>query len=363
MFVDSCRVVFFFSVFISVISFTGLGYCQQQEPVRDLVADLCLDLEHPGRGISFSHIVHFDIRPGGDIYLLDKKDHRMVHLDRKHTVQNYWGRQGQGPGDLNSPSHFCFQGNEIVVSNAFTAIQVFSDSGAFLRLHKVTPRGQTEALYPLDDGGFITTISKWDREINGMKLTRTLVRFNRDFTQKKDLYRRSALFGDRVNAEDTLPIFFHFCTDRSGVFYIFNRSTSRYEIERYNPDGSLYKKISRPFKAVRKTDLVLKEEERRAKRHMAAVGIIREPRIDPFKRVLHGFQVDEAGKLWVETIGSSATDDRIYLDEFSRDGRFLARYRLPACEAPLIVIRLGAVWMIDSESEDGLLLIRYRLAK
>jgi len=293
----------------------------------------------------FSDISHLTVDSQDRIYALDRRESNVKVFDAEGRFLRTIGRPGQGPGDLNEPIFVYFLRNELLVTQ-YERLSFFSPDGDLLRtvpMVKETPtrarcnsRGNiigTSSVYdPATPNTYAYVLKLYDPEINPVK---ELARVQ--------LERR---LGPPVNP--MRPTVYMTVDDQDNVFFGY---PERYEIQVFNPEGNLVRKILKPFKPVPIT-----EEEKAA----SVEGASPQMKFDfpehhpPFLRFIH----DETGRLYVQTYEKAAAKDVYVHDVFDRDGRYIAR--VPLKRTP-VLFRNGKLYSLE-ESEEGYPVIkRYRV--
>jgi len=293
----------------------------------------------------FSDISHLTVDSQDRIYALDRRESNVKVFDAEGRFLRTIGRPGQGPGDLNEPIFVYFLRNELLVTQ-YERLSFFSPDGDLLRtvpMVKETPtrarcnsRGNiigTSSVYdPATPNTYAYVLKLYDPEINPVK---ELARVQ--------LERR---LGPPVNP--MRPTVYMTVDDQDNVFFGY---PERYEIQVFNPEGNLVRKILKPFKPV-----TITEEEKAA----SVEGASPQMKFDfpehhpPFLRFIH----DETGRLYVQTYEKAAAKDVYVHDVFDRDGRYIAR--VPLKRTP-VLFRNGKLYSLE-ESEEGYPVIkRYRV--
>jgi hypothetical protein len=127
----------------------------------------------------------------------------------------------------------------------------------------------------------------------------------------------------------------------------------RYEIQVFDSNGNLTRKILKTYKPV-----AITEEEKAASVEGASPQMKFEfpEHHPPFLRFIH----DETGRLYVQTY-EKATAKNVYLhDVFNRDGRYIAR--VPLKRTP-VLFRNGKLYSVEEIEEGYRVIKRYRVTE
>jgi len=307
--------------------------------------ELSIGVEEGGDMYAFSDISHLTADDQGRIYALDRKESHVKVFDAEGRYLRTIGRPGQGPGDLNEPIFVYFLRNELLVTQ-YERLSFFSPDGDLLRtvaMVKETPtrarcnsRGNiigTSSVYdPATPNTYAFVLKLYDPEVNPIK---ELARMQ--------LERR---LGPTVNP--MRPTVYMTVDEQDNVIFGY---PERYEIQVFDSDGNLTRKILKTYKPVAVT-----EEEKAASVEGAPPQIKFEfpEHHPPFLRFIH----DEMGRLYVQTYEKAAAKDVYLHDVFDRDGRYIAR--VPLKRVP-VLFRNGKLYSLE-ESEEGYPVIkRYRV--
>ena len=115
-----------------------------------------------------------------------------------------------------------------------------------------------------------------------------------------------------------------------------------YELQIFNPEGDLIKKIMREYDPVEVTE----EEKEEATQGISSQIKVEFPKYHPpFLRFVH----DEKGRLYVQSYEKGDRYNVYYHDVFDRDGRYIAKVQLR--QFP-VIFRNGKLYSLE-EDEDG----------
>jgi hypothetical protein len=307
--------------------------------------ELSIGGEEGSGAYAFSDISHITADDQGRIYALDRKESHVKVFDAEGRYLRTIGRPGQGPGDLNEPIFVYFLRNELLVTQ-YERLSFFSPDGDLLRtvpMIKETPtrarcnsRGNmvgTSAVYdPATPKTYAFVLKLYDPEVNPIKeLARMQI---------------ERILGPTINP--MRPTVYMTVDDQDNIIFGY---PERYEIQVFDPDGNLTRKILRAYKPV-----AITEEEKAASIEGAPPQIKFEfpEHYPPFLRFIH----DEMGRLYVQTYEKAAAKDVYLHDVFDRDGRYIAR--VPLKRVP-VLFRNGKLYSLEETEEGYPVIKRYRL--
>jgi hypothetical protein len=294
---------------------------------------------------AFSDISHMTADDQGRIYALDRKESHVKVFDAEGRYLRTIGRPGQGPGDLNEPIFVYFVRNELLVTQ-YERLSFFSPDGDLLRtvpMVKETPTrarcnsrgniiGTSTVFDPTTPKTYAFVLKLYDPEVNPIKeLARMQI-------------ERS--LGPTVNP--MRPNIYMTVDDQDYVIFGY---AERYEIQVFDSNGNLTRKILKTYKPV-----AITEEEKAASIEGAPPQMKFEfpEHHPPFLRFIH----DETGRLYVQTYEKAAAKDVYLHDVFGRDGRYIAR--VPLKRTP-VLFRNGKLYSCEETEEGYPVIKRYRI--
>jgi len=315
--------------------------------VLRLTEDLCLG-EAEGREAYMFSRISFDVDAAGNIYVLDLKDADIRVFDAEGRFTRTIGRQGQGPGEFQSPyTVIITPGSQIFVQDGRSRLMsLFSLEGRYLKRvsaanHllllglKIDTESNAVAVFSeFESSG----IRKYDPEF---KPIFTVFELPRDPKELNTGYLPGPDMGFSL-----LP------TD-----YIVWGYSTEYLISVVNPQGRLVKKISRAWDPVPVSP----------QRKQAMMNRIYPRGLPPGRNIVWAdhfpafckIACDDEGRIFVTTyeyVGDGM--DSCLIDVFDSMGRYMAAFplALPNNHSPLIC-KNGKLYAID-ENPDGYLFIK-----
>ncbi|NIM57694.1 MAG: 6-bladed beta-propeller [Candidatus Aminicenantes bacterium] len=299
----------------------------------------------------FSEITSVAVDNDGNIYILDRKEKKVKVFDSTGKFVRKFGKQGQGPGEMNIPIFVQISpNNELVVEDVVNRkLMFFSFEGEFLKSistakaaglvaividSKANLIGQ--AVVPAEKK-LIREVKKYDKDLNPLFTIDTL-----DFTN---------LIEGKINPY------------RLNSFYVLGKEDNiiygypeGYEIEIYNPEGKLIKRILKEYDPVKITK---KDQDEFMERFPAEAAVIKDriefPKSFP---AYQSFSHDNQGRLFVRTFEKGKKEREYYFDVFDEEGVYIAK--MPLDVEPRIW--KGEKLYAVKENEDGFqILICFRI--
>jgi hypothetical protein len=299
-----------------------------------------------GNGVyAFSDISHLTADAQGRIYALDRKESHVKVFDAEGRYLRTIGRPGQGPGDLNEPIFVYFLRNELLVTQ-YERLSFFSSDGDLLRtvpMVKETPSrarcnsrgniiGTTTFFDPATPNTFAHVLKLYDPEINPIK----------------ELARIQLERSIGRNINPMRPTVYMTVDDQDNIIFGY---PERYEIQVFDPDGNLKRKIVKAYKPV-----IVTEDEKAASVEGAPpqMKFAFPEHHPPYLRFIH----DETGRLYVQTYEKAAMREVYLHDVFDRDGRYIAK--IPLKRTP-VLFRNGKMYSLEETEEGYPVIKRYRV--
>ncbi|OGD18771.1 MAG: hypothetical protein A2W03_12345 [Candidatus Aminicenantes bacterium RBG_16_63_16] len=310
-----------------------------------LEEELSIGDEDGSRAIAFSDISHLTADDQGWIYALDRKESCVQVFDADGRHLRTIGQPGQGPGDLNEPIFVYFLRGELLVTQ-YERLSFFSPAGDLLRTVPMVKETPSRARCN-SRGNIIGTSSVFD-PATPETYAFVLKLYDPEITPIRELARvqMKRRIGGPVNP--MRPTVYMTVDDQDRVIFAY---ADKYEIQVFDPDGTLTRKILKAYDPVTVT-----AEEKAA----SVDGAPPQIKFDfpehhsPFLRFIH----DEAGRLYVQTYEKAGGTNVYVHDVFDPEGRFIAR--VPLKRTP-VLFRGGKLYSLE-ESEEGYPVIkRYRV--
>jgi hypothetical protein len=264
-------------------------------------------------------IFYFDVDADGNIYFLNDKSQEnfILKFDRNANFVTAFGRMGQGPGELQMPilPLITSQGEVLIMDQGQRKICFFTKEGDFIK--SIPQEVSTLTLFPLENGKYLTVSVVFDAESDYI-MQYPFSLFGSDFKQIKEL--DSVKFPNYLKGRKQKAIntgFLWSITKRN--IYIGNEERG-YEINVYDLEGNLLRKIRKDYRKVRISDEYIKEQSE----GMSEVWKQRTYFPEYFPPFQCAF-VDDKGRLFVITNEKGSRPGEYMCDIFNPEGVFIAR--------------------------------------
>ena len=316
------------------------------EDIFSIEEELSIGVEKEKDEYMFSQIRDIDVDKEGRIYVLDFKEAHVKVFDNKGEYIKTIGKKGQGPGELEFPLSLSITGqNEIMVNDTRNRrLAFFSLEGEFIK-NLSTARAGLMRL-DIDSAGNITGIVITGDEDNPRY---ELQKFDPEMNYLHSLYS-SPLPGatNRFNPFE------------GGLIWDINKNNQvvygypkDYEINIFDSEGKLVKKIMKEYDPVKITEEEKEEMKKRESRLPPSMKLIIPKHHNPYRWLL----VDDENRIFVMTWEKAAEEKGYYYDIFDPEGRYIAKILL---EHTPIVFKKNKLYTIEQDEEGYQIVKRYK---
>lgn len=314
-----------------------------KEEVFRLEEELCLGEAQGPEEYMFSQLRDIAVDENGNIYLLDYKESHVKVFDKNGQYLNTIGKEGKGPGELDSPMSISInqEREEILVLEAARRMSFFSLKGKFLR------NISTEKIWALragvnSSGYIIITEGVTDPENPRYELK--ILDGEMNFIRK--ISESPAPGPSKFNP--FMPVSYWVIDSDDNIVYGYPQ---KYEIKKISPEGQLLKKITREYHPVK----VTKEEKEEWKEgYPSSIRLDISECHSAFRR----FVVNEKGRLMVQTWERIEDGEGYYYDIFNSEGKYLSK--VPLRMSPR-VWKNGRIYTIEEDESGFHVVKRYRV--
>lgn len=274
-------------------------------PQRTISVTDSIGVELGDSNYVFGQIAAVDWTPDGSIAVLDLKRCVILIYDSEGNYQRTIGHPGSGPGEFLLPSAMTFRESDgsLAVADAMAAkIQLFDSTGA--------PTGQIEGFFPtvpiqimaVDSASIVGMKPEFEQNEDGMFMGFLLARWEGTDIEPSVVYRSEMSPFDPTNIAESMKGLFFSDVAADGRVFLAPMSSEEYLVEGYEPDGTLFLTIERPYDPVPKTEEEIAEETAFVEERMTASGtppemIAWEP--EPFKASIGSIMVAPDDRIWV----------------------------------------------------------------
>ena len=361
------RFVLFFCVIFSLIYFSG---CQKQksawkgtieevdgitivknpkEPIYAadvlvLKEELAITDDAGGEECIFSRIRGIEADETGRIYILDYQQAYVYVFDSEGNYLKTIGRQGQGPGELNSPFALkILNGKELAVENFMRGINFYSLGGDFIRELPTAKAGAVRINIDSKNNILATVIV---RDENDPRYE--VIKFDPDL---KKLHTLGSSPLPTARKEGFNPFGSTIMYAVRPDDHVICGSPQTYEFNIYDPQGNIVMKIFKDYEPVAITK---EEKEEVMKRIPEGIKVSLPKNHNPYQ----WFIVDDEGRIFVRTREKANEEGELYHDVFGSDGKCLVK--IPLKNTPYL-IKKNKLYMVDTDEEGFYVVKRYHV--
>jgi len=291
---------------VKVIESFGSGlWGEIIEDKIDFITELTIGEEVGEDHLVFYSSLDIALDSNENIYLLDHRNHRFLKFDSNRNHIWTSGRQGQGPGELQSPRKIKITPSErICILDGFHKIHFYDLQGRYI--HSINVSHSIEDFQYTEDGRIF---------------------MNTQLRQQAGL--SAVIYDEKFELFEVFPVEYPYGPIIPGwgriggdIRYIQDKIymvlPDTYEIREYDVDGTLIRKIRRDFK------FIPPEVKRIGGGGFSISG---RTKLDPIYLLMSKYLVVQ---IW-QIVGENEQDIVISrsLDFFNIDGKFLCSYKLP----------------------------------
>jgi len=312
-----------------------------------LTEDLVIGAAEGDEKYMFSTLYAVQVDTEENIYALDFKEVQIKVFDKSGKHLRTFGKRGQGPSEMQRPARMAVTPDNRILVADFGNLKLlyFSPEGEcvdevpmgkwiLLDIGEDTSGRIYGTIFSNDTKGQYYQIMRFD---DGMKSEVSIARAEHKRDPRGENYFRNLIFFGLLKND-----FISWC------------QTEKYEFTVVDKSGRTVRRISRDWDQVL---IPKKEKEKLMEPGPAPVKTFVPDHYPPIVK----FITDDEGRIFVRTY-EDAGEGRAFIDVFDAEGRYVAKFSLPA-EESLAAIRKGKVYCRINENADGIPQIkRYSLS-
>lgn len=291
------------------------------EPTR-LILEKKLTIDTEKESVAetgLTNIFYFDVDEEGNIYFGNNRpqDNYVLKFDRNGNFVTAFGRQGQGPGELQEPLFpvVTNQDEVLIMDEGKRKLFFFTREGDFIK--SIPQEAGTAALFPLENGNYLRVSSVYDYQDDFLPYVLVFSLSSSDFKEVKELDRVKDPFYIK-GKDNVITTGFLWSVTNTNVY--FGNEERGYEINVFDLEGNLVRKIKKDYRKVRIPDEYIKEKTEDMREGWRQRVYFPEY-FPPFQC---GF-VDDEERLFVITNEKGSRPGEFMCDIFNPEGVFIAR--------------------------------------
>lgn len=290
----------------------------------------------------FSEITSFAVDDEGNIYLLDRKENKVLVFDNRGKYLRTFGKKGQGPGEMNGPiAIHLTPAKELLIEDGLNRrFAFFSLDGKFLR-------DISTARFFIFGGAALDSLGNMIAQyiaVGSNKINLEIKKFDKDLNPLFTIatYDYTNIMAGKINPFSLLIIY---RIGKNDTFLISN--LDQYEIRVLNSEGKLIKRILKDWEPIKISDEYKRERLAQLPPEAAMFkDKIEVPKVFP---PYENFFLDEQGRIFVKTYEIGKTKEEHLFDIFDPAGNYVARIALKGEEHLIKGEKLYSV----EETEEG----------
>jgi len=321
------------------------------EEVFSIKEELSIGVAKGNEEYMFSQARDIAVDEEEKIYILDMKECHIKVFNKNGEYLKTIGKEGQGPGEMRLPGALVITPQQEILVNDSSArkLHFFTLDGKFLRAVSQTKMFLFSSPKADHKGNIVAGYM-----IAGQEVIYELKKFD---PQLKELF---TIFSTRILKYPYLNPFFPRCywqvTKEDNIIWGF---PDKYELQVFNPEGKLLKKIVKDH-----TPIKITQEEKDDiinERWGGYENIPPETKLlwDKHHNAFIFLSLDEAGRIFVRTYEKAADGKTYYYDVFDSEGKYIAKIPL---KARPIVWKMDKLYTIEEDEEELQIVKRYRVS-
>lgn len=377
-------IILFFSAFIMIVS------CEKQRPEWkgkietvdgisvvhnfqddvfksiEFVVDLSIGVDEGNEDYMFSYPVDIDSDSKGNIYILDFKETTIKKYDDKGIFIKYIGREGQGPGEFESPYGFCISNKDFIYIADFMSrkIEAFNCEGEYQK--SINAKDAIEQILIDNNEDLILNYHSVKEE---GKSTRRISKIGIYDSQEDRIFdffaKEKTLFRRIQSREFTIILpYERFNNDSKGNIYV--GTVNNYEISVYSPKGKLLFKFSKDYKPIPRDQEIKKKAIKQLSGRGLPIDISEYEKLIEYYPIFDSISCDEKNRIWVglyqppkeyQTIESS------YFDVFSSEGKYIFTTKIDKNIQGQLVFKNGFIYALIKNEPGFSRALRLKISK
>jgi DNA-binding beta-propeller fold protein YncE len=269
--------------------------------------------------MGLTDISHFDIDSEGKIFISNpkSKENNIFILNSDGSLISVFGREGQGPGELQSPLELAISKQDEIYITDRGKVVVFNNTGQFIK--EIRIENEYQKIIPLDKDRYLTIAVKMNEDLSQ---SFQVILCSSALEELKTLDSSTIESFKKATKVNIIPTLVYWEKSNN---YIYTGNTDEYEIRVFDFDGNLLKSIRKEHKTVPLSDKDREEYDQRLKKYPPEIrGSFFIPDAYPPLR-----DIVALGDEWlfIQTYEETNEGSSVY-DIFDAEGEFVGRMGL-----------------------------------
>jgi len=310
-----------------------------------LKEDLVIGKETDKENYWFAALNTIAVDDSGNIYTLDPKEIRIRVFDSKGKLLRAFGRRGQGPGEFSGPGSIEVMINGNLVVNDFMNRRYSFLTPDGKNIKDVSCASFNLGRLKFDSRGFLYAINRIFGEKQGQELIK--------FDQKMNPVATISSFETERKPRVSRPFRDNHYFDLTSKDELVWMTSSKYEMNVFNPEGKLVKRIIKDYEPKKITNA---DRERIEKEESSGLPLKITVELPQNYPPVEDLLIDDGDRIYVRTCDKDSQGGAFY-DVFDSEGRYISRFSLPEQERT-VVVKKNKIYCIIRESEEGIPLVK-----
>ncbi len=292
----------------------------------------------------FSLISGIAVDENERIYVLDYKEAHVKIFDKNGYYIKTVSRRGQGPGEMSAPFSICITNqNEIMVQDLNNRRMIFfSLNGDFIRSLS-TAKIIIVGSYIDSNGNIIGIVSAREPERHVIELKK--------FSPNLDYLFSLCSLSLPSSSSSFNPFMSELRWAVGKENNIICGCSEVYELNVYNSEGKLIKKITKEFDPVRITQNEIDDIKKRFPIPMTLD-------FPSYHSAYQGLTIDEEARIFVQTWERSENEEGYYYDVFDSEGKYIAKIHL---KFPPRIWKRNKLYTLEEDQNGFHMVKRYKV--
>ncbi len=302
--------------------------------VLDLKEELCIGKTDGKDNYSFYRVWYLAVDDEENIYAMDQGETQAKVFDKNGIFLRSIGSKGEGPGELIRPNKIFIKGdNQLVIEDFIRNLTFYSLDGKYIKTQSTAKVFPIEILVDSTGRIFaITNINEPDRSGKEVKL------YDENLNYIKTIVSILKPKPDPQILKPFQPEINWAILQNNSIIISFEED---YELQVFNAQGELSKKIIKEYEPVKITEEDVKRRVRRVPEGRKLV-------VPKYFPAVRSITTNDKGRILVYTY-EKAGEGKYYNDVFDSEGRYIAKVAL---KDRFQVWKKNKLYAIE-EDEDG----------
>lgn len=297
-----------------------------------------------------------------NIFILDSGNYRVMKYDSLGKFIKLFGKKGSGPGEFSFPWPGCVDPvSDVIIVNDLQQYRFhfFTTLGEFKNSSKIEVRKTITQLLVNSDGNFVAlerkSVSKKGAPLPFPREAKVAC-YSSEGKIKNSIFKHIFSYDEFENKwlrKSCIAI------NNDDLVYVTGIEPDIYEVNIYNQQGKLMKKVTRESKPVSYTNQEIEKFKSSAKLKKSLTKI--DYPIPVMRPVVSRFTLDDNDRLWVWTGDYNIEEGWQTIDIFDKEGRYVYSFRSKELLNTTAKIFGNKLYQMEGYNEDYSRLVVYEI--